>query len=377
MKLRLIWMFAVVSVMAAGCASTTTKNNGDARGGNESSVTELDFKNPGDKPIRFRDLIDSVRIVLFDESDERSLIGNFNINVYRGDGRYIIAENNSEYPVKFFDDNGKFVNAIRKGQGPGEIDMLAAAYYNVAAKEFVVHNGVSLSIFDNDGNFKSKVDCKLTCDEITCLNGDYLLYAHPFYFSSGLDYGFAVADKDFKIKYQACPYVKGEEYYGLISGPDSKSFRNYGDRVEFLFNDTLFSYDGKILMPKINYKYKKNLDEKGRILTQLTYVSDSRTQIVNVHNMPYEPYEIVCDAESGHYFMVFDEEDEMDFYCYFWTRALEDQSMCMLLCGEDVDEDYDVFSEIIDKLKPEQKPMLKDLKSEDAHWLFVYNFKHF
>jgi hypothetical protein len=94
--------------------------------------------------------------------------------------------------------------------------------------------------------------------------------------------------------------------------------------------------------------------------------------------MPYEPYEIVRDAESGHYFTVFDEEDDgVDFYCYFWTRALEDQSMCMFLCGEDVDEDYDIFPEIIDKLKPEQKPMLKDLESEDAHWLFVYTFRHF
>ena len=370
---KIIVLLILGVCLAVGCTSTMTKNNG---GEKENGIVVLDVKNPGGDPIKFRDLVDSVRIVVLDESVEKALISYIG-NIHKYGGRIIVEDHSSDYPVKFFDDNGKFVNAIRRGQGPGEVDNFGASYYNVDTKEFVFYNGLSLSFFDNDGNFKSKVDCQVPCNKITCLNGDYLFYSHPFYFSSISDYFFAVADKNFKIKYQACPYAKSDKYNGLSDGWDSKTFRNYGDRVEFQANDTIFSYDGKTLTPIINVKYERRRDEKDHISTFLFYVSNGKTQILHVHNMIVdERYVIVRDAESGHYFISPDTDDDyLDSDIYSWTHALEDGDMCVSLDCEDMADIIEDTPEFINRLTPEQQKVLKT--DEDAHWLVFFKFKDF
>ena len=380
--MRLIWVLVVVTLMAAGCASTTSNSTYDNCSETVDGITIIDVKNSGGPKIAFKDLIDSVRYVVLDESDEKALIGKYYGNIHKGGGR-IIVEEHSDYPVKFFDDNGKFINAIRRGQGPGEVEFVHASCYNVAAKEFVVYNGGTVSIFDNDGNFKSKVQVPFSFDKITCLNGDYLLYRLSMYHSpnDSLNNVFLVTDNNFNVKFKALsfPEKRATSHY---FGPDDHYFRNLGDRVEFPNKDTIYSYDGKTLSPVMYVVYDNKMSDApdDKYANTMEYVSNGQTQLffVGSHNVgpghnPDQHF-IVRNVQSGHLFNHSHKPNFFEFLLFYGTIALEDGTMCMAPTQNMAEYEG---SKIAANFTPELKPLIKKVAEEDYHVLIFFKFKDF
>ena len=378
---KIIVLLILGVCLVVGCTTTsnsTYDNSADAVDG----ITIIDVENPGGPKIAFKDLIDSVHYVVLDESDEKALIGKYYGNIHKGGGR-IIVEEHSDYPVKFFDDNGKFINSIRRGQGPGEVEYVHASCYNVAAKEYVVYNGGSVSIFDNDGNFKSKVQVPFSFDKMTCLNGDYLLYKFSMMFSSNDDLNnvFIVTDKDFNIKYKALSFAE-KRSAGRYFGPDDYYFRNLGDKVEFPNKDTIYSYDGKTLSPVMYVVYDNKMSDApdDKYANTMEYVSNGQTQIIRVgsHNFDSghnpDQHLIIRNVKSGHLFNHCHKPNFFEDLLFFWSIALEDGTMCMALTQNLAEYDG---TEVAANFTPELKPLIKKIAEEDSHVLIFFKFKDF
>ena len=68
--------------------------------------------------VNFYDILDTAYVIRLETSDE-CLIGSAS---YRVLDKYIcVSRRNSSTPILFFDRNGKFVNSIKEGNGPGEL----------------------------------------------------------------------------------------------------------------------------------------------------------------------------------------------------------------------------------------------------------------
>ncbi|MBR4273318.1 MAG: 6-bladed beta-propeller [Bacteroidales bacterium] len=387
---KIIVLLILGVCLVVGCTTTTTNKTAGTScvtcSETEDGLIVFDVKcNEGDD-VQFKDLVDSVRIVVFDESVEKALIGRFIENIHKGGGR-IIVEDDSDYPVKFFDNNGKFINSLREGQGPGEVDFVEASCYNLTTKEFIVYNGGTISIFDNDGNFKSKVQVPFNISKMTCLNTDYLFYVMNWGFrpkNDSLNCAFIVTDKNFNIKYKALPFAPNSGVSESYSGPDNHFFRHLGDRVEFPNNDTIYSYDGKTLTPKIYVEYDNKLSSKPADMKHaktMEYSSNGSTQIFIVgSHTDYETHKIVRDAKSGHFYALFDsyKERNLNGTLLFWTMMLEDRSTCMTLYKDLVSYIHGIPDFVIDKIPSEQQSLLNQVKTdEDAHWLVFFKFKDF
>ena len=383
---KIIVLLILGVCLAVGCTTTTTNKTAGTScvtcSETEDGLIVFDVKCNGGEDVQFKDLVDSVRIVVFDESVEKALIGRIIENIHKGSGR-IIVEDNSDYPVKFFDNNGKFVNSLRKGQGPGEVEFALASCYNLSAKEYIIYDGGTISIFDNDGNFKSKVQVPFPIRKMTCLNDDYLFYVANWSFSpqnDSLNCAFIVTDKNFKIKYKALPFAQNSGVSESYSGPDSHFFRHLGDRVEFPNNDTIYSYDGKTLTPKIYVEYDNKLSSKPADMKHaktMEYVSNGNTQIFVVgSHTDYESHKIVRDAKSGHFYDLFESYKKGNRNCtlLFWTRMMEDRSACIMLNKSLTEYIGGAADFIIDRIPPEQSSFLND---GDAHWLVFFKFKDF
>ncbi len=379
-KIIILLISCMLGIMACTTSTTTSVTCTE----NEDGLIVMNVNFPGDEQVQFKDLIDSVRIVVLDESVDEALIGKFTNNIHKGSGR-IIVEDYTEYPVKIYDDNGKFIKAIRKGQGPGEMESASASCYNVTTEEYITYNGGTISIFDKDGNFKSKVQAPFHFQQMTCLNGDYLFYVENWELPEGfesndsLQCAFIVTDKDFKIKYKALPFAKNSEKTVSYSGPDSQYFRHLGDRVEFPNQDTIYSYDGYTLTPKMYVEYDNKLLSKPADMKHaksMSYINNGYTQVFSVgsHN-DFEQQQIVRDVTSGHFYSVFHscKKHSLNGYLFSWTRALEDHSMCIAL-----DPNLAYYgNEIANNIIPELKPLSKQMEEDETHLLILFKFKHF
>ncbi|MBO7463747.1 MAG: 6-bladed beta-propeller [Bacteroidales bacterium] len=376
--MKRIFYYMTVIMIAAGCGASN--QNGNSNGSNCSTTvdgfTTMDIECTGGNKIAFKDLVDSVRVIVLDESTEDALIGRFVINIHKGGGR-IIVEDDSDRPVKFFDANGKFIKSLRKGPGPGEVDIIEAECYNPVANEYIVYNGGTISVFDSDGNFKSKTNVPFEFGKMTCMNDDYLFYIFPAMANKDLFFSFVVTDKNFNIKFKALPYK--HQIMPILGGPDSHYFRNFGNRVEFPNNDTIYSYDGTSLTPKsyISYSEKRTYEEiSKRVLT--VYASDGVTQLVHVtSNDPYEWFQMVRNEKTGHSFAYQCDDDNYDddSDLYFWTQAMEDGDMCMIIGSPGAVKVF--LRSIADKLTPTQKSMFENFETKDQHTLVLFKFKDF
>jgi len=83
--------------------------------------------------------------------------------------------------IVVFDHNGKFVNSIRSGRGPGELQELHGAYYSSRNNELIVLSfPLELSYFSPDGIFSRKVELPFYADAVAQVNDGYIFRVYGF-----------------------------------------------------------------------------------------------------------------------------------------------------------------------------------------------------
>ena len=117
--LRLIVITATMAMFSCAAEQKQASTSGIPDNAASKPIV-IDVDNPTlDQPPAITDLIDTVFLIPF-KGD--GLIMTDNPRAYKYGDRIFVTENDVDEPLKVFDGNGNLIRAIRKGNGPGEVN---------------------------------------------------------------------------------------------------------------------------------------------------------------------------------------------------------------------------------------------------------------
>jgi len=214
----------------------------------------------GKRSFNFGEMIKSIKFVPL-ETNKKSLIAEIEQIIVSDSNIYISSSDR----VLIFDNEGKYISLIQRGQGPGEILQLKGIAYDNIKSELIVYNNKFLSFYNKDGDFIRRESVPLNARCFTIIPEGYI-----FQTMNGVDnrhlgysknYQILVTDKVFQLKSKGFPYRfaenndYGSEYVG--TNPDFINLR-------FNFVDTIYQY---VDNQRVDAKYffdisKKKIPEK-------------------------------------------------------------------------------------------------------------------
>ena len=212
--------------------------------------------------ISFGPMIDKVKLIPLETTDE-SLMDDINKILFTKSHIYIL-DCYKGGSVLIFDEKGKFITRILKGEGPQEIHTPNDITFDDEKQELIVYNKYYLSFFTADGQFVKRESVPLRADEVTIIPDGYLFKAingqGNKHFGFPQDYLFFVTDRAFKLKSIGLPYcLSNEASYSNFIGYLHEGKQNIS--LTTAYTDTIYEYDCRI--NKLKAKYALDISEKG------------------------------------------------------------------------------------------------------------------
>lgn len=262
------------------------------------AVSKRDFS-PSDfiETITFLPLQTSNASVCYDPS-----------RVYFGENRIIIEDYKSNYIV--FDEQGKFINAIPKGNGPGEISKIGCSTFDEKSQKLIVLQKKHLTFFDSDGHFTNRMTkCPLNTAEFAITDWGYLFYQSHFtntHLGNEAKYALILANDSLQAVKKGIDVVNGYNY--VHCGPMIFNSKN-SYYVSQFFNDTIYEIkkNGK---PEICAKYildystckaknDDNLEMSEKFYNAMCVIENSKTQVFKFWSPLKGMCYVIRDKETG------------------------------------------------------------------------------
>jgi hypothetical protein len=163
--------------------------------------------------------------------------------------------------VLIFSREGKFINHIKRGQGPAEILNLKDIAFDKENQELVVYHYKMLSFYTPDGEYKRRERIPFNAFSFSITPDGYLFRAVNGVDNSHMGYSetfqVLMTDKTFKLISVGIPYIYSKDLsYGI---------RDYthaaGENINFTvdFNDTVYQY---VNNKKVKAKYCLDFSSK-------------------------------------------------------------------------------------------------------------------
>lgn len=159
----------------------------------------------GDYNYSISELVDSIKLIFLDSSDE-CILGLIDKILITENNIYIVNVSKGK-EVVIFDNNGRFVNRIKQGQGPGEINNFGGLYFDKNTKQLIVHNNYNLNFYTPEGRFIKEENVPFAFQEFISTKNGYIFYQQFSFVNKHLkaheNSSIIITDKSFNIKSSA------------------------------------------------------------------------------------------------------------------------------------------------------------------------------
>jgi hypothetical protein len=205
-------------------------------------------------------LIENIRFIPL-ETTEESLIAEINNILVTGSNIYIM-DTYLGGSVLIFDKAGKFINRIRRGQGPAEILNLKDIDFDKKNQELVVYHYKILSFYTPEGEYKRRERIPFNAFNFSITPDGYLFLAQNGADNTHLGYSenyqLLMTDENFKLKSVGIPYIYSKELrYGI---QDYTQATDKNINFTLSFNDTVYQYMNS---KEIKAKYRLDFSSKS------------------------------------------------------------------------------------------------------------------
>ena len=255
----------------------------------------------GERSFSLGNMIKSIRYLPL-ETTKESLIAEISQIIVSDKNIYI--SDNQLNSVLIFDENGKYLNQIRKGQGPGEILQLKGIAYDTIDNELIVYHNKFLSFFSQYGEFKKRENIPLNARYFTLIPKGYLFYTLNGVDNSHLGYSennqILITDKSFTLKTRGFPY---RLFKNVNYGGEGIHVNNEEINLTFSFIDTIYQF---VNIDTVKAKYAFNLGKKK--------IPDN--VLLNISSMD----EFVSTFTENDYYYFSGRYDEIDDYIFIAFR---------------------------------------------------------
>ncbi len=250
------------------------------------------------------------------ETIKESMLGNiFKINIDFYSDRIFVL---SDFNIFFFDINGNFLNKLKVGNGPSEINRAVAFTLNTNKKLiYVIDNPAKLCVYDYNGNIINKYNiANFSCCDISFLDDDNVFLLRNYVGES-------------------------EKFFvGLYNIPNQNIIKKFISAAQSLYSKNTiytannFSYNnGKIYLNLTNifglFEYE-NSNFKQKLYIDLGNKTIPKKFIKNYQKR--QPCDFGKDAKSKHYipFMLLG----FEFKQYYFFVVDDDNRNCFVINSE-------------------------------------------
>ncbi|MDD3323181.1 MAG: 6-bladed beta-propeller [Paludibacter sp.] len=163
--------------------------------------------------------------------------------------------------ILVFDNNGKFIKRIIRGQAPENLFKVNNFVFDNKKEELIVYNTPYLSFYSPEGDFKRKARVPLSAYSFGLTKNGYVFHAvngnDNRHFTSNKNNQILITDTLFKLKSTGFPNWLSKENF---RHGKSSYFNNVNDSmlISFNYNDTIFQYNNDY---KISAKYVLDFDK--------------------------------------------------------------------------------------------------------------------
>lgn len=272
----------------------------------ESEVQHINLNEIIDNKICvLEDLVDKVRIVPL-ETNEQSLIHEPVSKILYTEKRLYIQDGYQMSGVICFDKQGRFINRLKQGNGPGEVPYITDIAYDSKNEQIVVLNNPFLFFYDMDLNYIKSKQLSDGVYGLSVLNDGYLFIRGLHYKRDHNDmdnYIFEVTDTNFISKKF---FIRN-----LTNYPRLATTIDLGDKkmISIPGSDTIYSYSNGVLKKEYVLEYKGK-----KVVSFDDYIVDSQNakrdiQIPGV-------YFIGRFEETDNYQVFYLEEDNIEYRAF-------------------------------------------------------------
>ena len=188
----------------------------------------------------FSSMLDTMFFVTLDDSKQESLVGQIKELVVNDSLIYIMDDTNA-YNVVVFGRDGRFVNRMKIGQGPGEITYLLDLDVDPSNGDLLLYQNRGLSRYTSGGlQYKGSQTVPLGFEQFMVTDSGYVFYQRLSVINDHIgvhkDKSILVTDRDFKLQESAV------DMFNMPLGKQNKCLFRMGEelRVVVPFNDTVY-----------------------------------------------------------------------------------------------------------------------------------------
>lgn len=221
------------------------------------------------------------------------------------DDRVFLMDRNGR--VLIFDSNGKFINQLKRGQGPGEINYNDDISYDENSKKLVVVQTDMLLFYDKDGNYIESKVCPILTWEFTATEWGYLFFAAKFInydLGEGAKYAALSTDKNGKVIGKGIGFRQSDD---LVTSFPYLYILNKRAIITEPGNDTVFEAGSSYIRAKYIFeysKYKADVNSQEEIMNSSKYyhsagfMENNKTQFIHFHSGKKGGYTVIRDKDT-------------------------------------------------------------------------------
>lgn len=302
------------------------------------------------------------------------------VQIIMTDDRIFVLD--SKQSILIFDNNGRYVNSLIKGQGPGEINRLMAVAYDYFNQELMVIQNKWIMYYDKNGRAIDKtIKCAYNCMEFAAIDNGFLFFSNFFFnqhLGSKAEKALLLAGKDLNIISKGLDLI--EENNVIFCAPNISRY-NGQYFVSQIYNDTIFSIGERgdsILKAKYLLTYSDRkvsdlllADAEGKFYNSGSVMENSTSQIFPFWCVRKGSFYVIRDKTSGH---------TIGGNTYMYEGAPEFLANTRAQYGDYFVSFFQPFSNMectSPAVNPESNARLKGLTEEDNPVLILYKLKQF
>lgn len=337
-------------------------------------------------------IIDSVKVVFFDDSCTDAMVGNIEKVIITE--RYLyVMDRFGQSGVVLFDIDGHFVKRIPFGQGPGEISKVYDIYYDKYKQKLLLDVPRGFAVYEENGEFIEDIIKPLQFSESVCTENGYICWQSPATLNDHLQEhkgnSILFVDREFRLKWSALPHFN----FTCLSTQNSKLTETsesivYTDPII----DTIYRIDEKGVhakyvidlgldrfpMEKANDRsYIKNRQLFDKVFTSSNYAFLSRYLETLTHQ-----HFLVSYSQRGYYSFFRDKESGN--IVGGKTFLVNDNVLPMLSDPRFISEDWFVLPYQICRwrfssplISKEANERMMQMEEESNQVLFMFKLKRF
>ena len=270
----------------------------------EKNVEFIDLNGAfGNDYLSIDDLLDTLYVVSLQTTDDNVFYGIAKIEMC--DDRIFIEDQDDRILV--FDNNGKFINKLNQGQGPGEIFDLYDFSFDETTQHLVVTQPDLESIYDKDGVFIESKYCPIVNWEFSAVEWGYVFFAPKFVnidLGDNAKHSVLVTDKSIKVigkgiglpqaeGFVRCmPYMYKSDGNVIVSQP--------GNDTIFELSDSQISakYVLNFSTEEINVRSPEEVTNSSKYYHSSGFMENNKTQFFHFRSAKSGSYTVLRDKNT-------------------------------------------------------------------------------